>query len=462
MTFDQCHDVLMKIWNNVPVCLVTSDMAGKSIAIEYSTGIEPVRIPDSANHSEAMQLNLFDPLGVYSRQASSDQNKRQVVFIWTDKIMEIAGKEHYDTLFSFAVLHEMMHVMLDIDASDERNPLQSQNADMINVARNYFMNREDVIANALAVLFLTKVWPDDYKYVADYVQNQPKPYRQIFDVMESEQDLLIHASQWLLYKKQFKGIPNYFVFGPEEIINMPCPTVTDEYKGLTSFIFPSGTSRICHGFLQDFIGLRNVTIPEGVATIDERAFYNCSNLKEIVLPSTLTQLAKDAFNGCGNIKHIAVNESNKTFYSSGECLIEKGSDVVVLGCSKSIIPEICSGIGEFAFADCEGLTTIDIPEHLYVIQQSAFMGCNELKRIIIPKGVKHICQFAFYSCTNLEEIIIKGTPLLYSQCFAQCRNLQKVYGLSDKQVVAEKNAFLASDRYADFEFRGGISMVDEL
>jgi len=462
MTFDQCHDALMKIWNNVPVCLVTSDMAGNSIAIEFSTGIEPIRIPNPENDNDNTQLNFFDPLGVYSRQTSSDPNKRQVVFVWVDKIMDIAGKDNYDILFAFTVLHEMMHVMFDIDAADKRDPKQSLNADIIYMSRDFFFNREDVVANALAVLFLMKLCPNDHRYAVDYVQNQPQPYSQIFDVMRSEHGLLIQASQWLLYKKRYNGLPDSFVYGPEEVIEIPYSNRTNEYEGLTSFIFPSGTSRICYEFLKDFVGLRSVTIPEGVVTIDELAFDNCANLRELMLPSSLNKLAYNAFKGCGRIEHISVNETNEKFYSSGECVVEKGSDVVVLGCSKSEIPEICSGIGEFAFADCKDLTKIHIPEHLYVIRQFAFTGCDGLKQIVIPKGVEHICENAFYSCENLQEVIIKGAPLLYDQCFAQCRNLQKVWGLSDKRVVAAKNAFLMSDITADFEFRGGISMVDEL
>jgi len=462
MTFDQCHDALMWIWNNVPVCLVTSDMAGKMVGVQFYDCAEPIHIPHTSENEGMKQLNLIDQYGAYSRLLSANPLKRQVVFIYVDKIMETAGKEHYDTMFTFTVLHEMMHAMLDIDVADEPTPIMSRNSMLLDMSRHYFLNREEVIANALAVMFLMKIFPDDCKYAVDYVQSQPKPYCQIFDVMKSEQFLLMQASQWLLYKKKFDGVLGTYVYGPEKIIEMPHTIISYEYAGLTSFIFPKGTKSICFGFLSDFIGLQSVIIPEGVKTIEYMAFHNCSNLREIVLPSSLTELSRNAFGGCGSIEHITVNEENEKYYSGGECLIEKGSDIVVLGCSKSVIPDICSGIGEYAFADCKGLTEIRIPNNLYVIKPYAFVGCDGLKKVVIPIGTEHVGRCAFYGCKNLEEIFIHGAPHLYYQCFAQCRKLQKVLGFGDKCIIADKTAFLVSDKTADFDIWGGISMVDEL
>ena len=65
-----------------------------------------------------------------------------------------------------------------------------------------------------------------------------------------------------------------------------------------------------------------------------------------------------------------------------------------------------TSIGRRAFADCQWLTTINIPNSVTSIGERAFIWCFALDSITIPDSVKRIGWKAFLDCESLEEIII--------------------------------------------------------
>ena len=64
------------------------------------------------------------------------------------------------------------------------------------------------------------------------------------------------------------------------------------------------------------------------------------------------------------------------------------------GVTKVTIPEGVTSIGEFAFACCSRLTSVNLPETLTRIDTAAFCDCG-LKSVKIPASVKSIGQCAF-------------------------------------------------------------------
>ena len=57
-----------------------------------------------------------------------------------------------------------------------------------------------------------------------------------------------------------------------------------------------------------------------------------------------------------------------------------------------------TSIGETAFSDCSGLTSITIPNSVTSIGDYAFDGCSGLTSIIIPNSVTSIGNCAFNDC----------------------------------------------------------------
>src|ERR1035437_1631527 len=65
-----------------------------------------------------------------------------------------------------------------------------------------------------------------------------------------------------------------------------------------------------------------------------------------------------------------------------------------------------TGIGDRAFADCMGLTSVSIPASVTSIGDFAFYLCTGLTSVSIPASVTSIGDSAFYFCTGLTSISI--------------------------------------------------------
>ena len=69
------------------------------------------------------------------------------------------------------------------------------------------------------------------------------------------------------------------------------------------------------------------------------------------------------------------------------------------------IPDSMTSIGDWAFSECESLTSINIPDSVKSIGNWAFDGCNHLKCINIPDSVTSIGIYASSKCENLNPQI---------------------------------------------------------
>lgn len=63
-------------------------------------------------------------------------------------------------------------------------------------------------------------------------------------------------------------------------------------------------------------------------------------------------------------------------------------------------------IGNSAFASCQSLTSVEIPEGVTKIGEHAFNSCKALTSIEIPNSVTEIGYNAFYGCNALKTIKI--------------------------------------------------------
>ena len=70
-----------------------------------------------------------------------------------------------------------------------------------------------------------------------------------------------------------------------------------------------------------------------------------------------------------------------------------------------------TGIGDYAFYNCIGLTSVTIPSTVTSIGDFAFHGCNYLSSFIIPEGVTRLGNNAFEECYNLPSITIPSSVI---------------------------------------------------
>ena len=79
------------------------------------------------------------------------------------------------------------------------------------------------------------------------------------------------------------------------------------------------------------------------------------------------------------------------------------------GLTSITIPNSVTSIGGYAFYECWGLTSINIPNSVTSIGGNAFSGCSGLTAITIPNSVTSIGGNAFYLCSGLTSITIPNS-----------------------------------------------------
>lgn len=130
-----------------------------------------------------------------------------------------------------------------------------------------------------------------------------------------------------------------------------------------------------------------VVIPDTVTYISSDSysgnfcFSYCDFVRSLTIPKSLTDIDGDTFYGCSNLEEIIVDSQNSKYYSKDNCVIEKESKKLVVGCKTSVIPEDVTSIGSSAFWGCTGLTNINIPSNLQKIGYGAFEDCSNLMNI---------------------------------------------------------------------------------
>ncbi|MCR5389657.1 MAG: leucine-rich repeat protein, partial [Lachnospiraceae bacterium] len=225
-----------------------------------------------------------------------------------------------------------------------------------------------------------------------------------------------------------------------------------------------------------------IKIPNQAILIDDDAFNGCESITEFSLPTPTGEddlfINNRAFCGCKSLKEINFNERTLfeglipvlsisiTYDANGIGSLSYTVDKITPekpvsiceGCTSltsfsinnpnaGIIPPRmfagCTSLTEFnkftsgtkhiwyeAFADCDSLKTITIPNQIETIQHDAFNGCDGITSVTINPTLKQIDTGVFANCTNLKEIDFGGTGskliTIGTQAFYKCPSLESV------------------------------------
>ena len=210
--------------------------------------------------------------------------------------------------------------------------------------------------------------------------------------------------------------------------------------------------------------IKKVIIVNGVTNIGRNAFAYCWGITSITIPNSVTSIGWHAFYGTKWAKNRpdGMDYLGRVLYRfNGEMLantkitVKEGTtqicDFAFFECNNLtsvIIPNFVMSIGYRAFERCTGLTSITIPNSVTSIGDGAFERCTGLTSITIPNSVTSIGGYAFYGCNNLTSVIIPNsvTSIEY----------RVFYGCSALTSITIPNSVTS---IRDYSFRGCESLT---
>lgn len=106
-----------------------------------------------------------------------------------------------------------------------------------------------------------------------------------------------------------------------------------------------------------------------------------------------------------------------------------------------VVKEGVTALGACAFAECENLEEVQLPQTLTAIGPDAFYNCGSLGSISLPDGLTTIGHSAFYNCSSLQSVLLpEGVQSLEENTFGWCLKLTYV-ALPSGLTAVDKNVF---------------------
>lgn len=167
------------------------------------------------------------------------------------------------------------------------------------------------------------------------------------------------------------------------------------------------------GYKEPYQPVNEIRIAEGTVGICNE-FLSNSNVKSVYIPESVIYIPKAfiAFNLY--LENIAVDSNNKYFLSENGILYNKNkTEIICFPPAKTDvkfeIPYGIENVRDNAFAYCQNIEEIILPNTLKEIGSQAFAGCHQLKEIAIPDGVTFIGGKAFEGCLSLSNIAMTNS-----------------------------------------------------
>ena len=113
-----------------------------------------------------------------------------------------------------------------------------------------------------------------------------------------------------------------------------------------------------------------------------------------------------------------------------------------------------TSIGEYAFDNCIGLTSVTIPNSVTSIGVRAFSRCESLTSVTIGNSVTSIGSGAFYGCSSLISVTLNSNAIA-SKKYSSSSNIRNIFGSQVNEYIIGESV----TSIGDYSFSGCISLT---
>lgn len=122
------------------------------------------------------------------------------------------------------------------------------------------------------------------------------------------------------------------------------------------------------------------------------------------------------------------------------------------------MPNSVTEIGNSSFNGCVSFERIDFPQSLTKIGRTAFYECSKIQNVSFPNTLQELGSYAFRSCDGLTSVTIPYLVKLQQGAFCECANLVEIK-LPDTMEYIESNTFLDCKNLKSIIIPSGITEV---
>ena len=210
--------------------------------------------------------------------------------------------------------------------------------------------------------------------------------------------------------------------------------------------------------------IKNIKLPSNLKSIGKTCFQGCISLTGLFIPQSVESIGGGIFADCDALQSVEIEDENNNFIFKDGILYDVKNGILVSAVNslipeKVIVDECTKTIDYYAFADCNNLYEIEIPQGVVNIGEKAFARLDNLKNIDIPDSVTNITTLAFYRCNGLVSVQVPGSvTAIKNGTFRECNNLKKVI-LNEGITGIEQYAFYDCELLEEISIPGTVTTV---